>query len=45
MTGWDLLLQSVLSGLMVGSIYALIALGFNIVFNATEAINFARASS
>jgi len=45
MTGWDLLLQLVLSGLMVGSIYALIARGFNVVFNATEAINFARASS
>ncbi len=27
---------------MVGSIYALIALGFNIIFNATEAINFAQ---
>ena len=38
----DLLLQFVLSGLMVGSIYALIALGFNMVFNATEAINFAQ---
>jgi branched-chain amino acid transport system permease protein len=38
----DLLLQFVLSGLMVGSIYALIALGFNTVFNATEAINFAQ---
>jgi hypothetical protein len=34
MTIWDLLLQFVLSGVMVGSIYALIALGFNIVFNA-----------
>jgi branched-chain amino acid transport system permease protein len=42
MTSWDLLLQFVLSGLMVGSIYALIALGFNTVFNATEAINFAQ---
>src|SRR5687768_5422365 len=38
----DVLLQLVLSGLMVGSIYALIALGFNTVFNATEAINFAQ---
>lgn len=42
MTIWDLLLQFVLSGLMVGSIYALIALGFNVVFNATDAINLAQ---
>jgi branched-chain amino acid transport system permease protein len=42
MTFSDLLLQFVLSGVMVGSIYALIALGFTIVFNATEAINFAQ---
>jgi branched-chain amino acid transport system permease protein len=38
----DQLLQFVLSGVMVGSIYALIALGFTMVFNATEAINFAQ---
>ena len=31
-----------ISGVMVGSIYALIALGFTMVFNATEAINFAQ---
>jgi branched-chain amino acid transport system permease protein len=42
MTFSDLFLQFVLSGVMVGSIYALIALGFTIVFNATEAINFAQ---
>jgi branched-chain amino acid transport system permease protein len=42
MASSDLLLQFVLSGVMVGSIYALIALGFTIVFNATEAINFAQ---
>jgi len=36
------ILQFVISGIMVGSIYALIALGFNIVFNATDAINFAQ---
>jgi branched-chain amino acid transport system permease protein len=40
----DQLLQFVLSGLMVGGIYALIALGFTIVFNATEAINFAQGA-
>jgi branched-chain amino acid transport system permease protein len=35
-------LQLVLAGLGTGSIYALIALGFNIVFKATDAINFAQ---
>jgi branched-chain amino acid transport system permease protein len=42
LTTADLLLQFVFSGLMVGSIYALIALGFTIVYTATEAINFAQ---
>jgi branched-chain amino acid transport system permease protein len=36
------LLQFLFSGLMVGAIYALIALGLNIVFNATGAVNFAQ---
>lgn len=40
----DQFLQFVLSGLMVGGIYALIALGFTIVYNATEAINFAQGA-
>jgi branched-chain amino acid transport system permease protein len=40
----DLFLQFVVSGLMVGGIYALIALGFTVVFNATEAINFAQGA-
>jgi len=38
----ELFLQFALSGLMVGAIYALIALGFTIVYTATEAINFAQ---
>ncbi|HMN81203.1 MAG TPA: branched-chain amino acid ABC transporter permease [Burkholderiaceae bacterium] len=38
----ELLLQFLITGLTVGSIYALIALGFTIVYNATEAINFAQ---
>jgi branched-chain amino acid transport system permease protein len=38
----DQALQFALSGVMVGSIYALIALGFTMVYNATEAINFAQ---
>jgi branched-chain amino acid transport system permease protein len=37
-----LLLQSLLSGLTVGAIYALVALGFSIVYNATHVINFAQ---
>ncbi len=36
------LLQLVIAGLATGSIYALIALGFNIIFKATDAINFAQ---
>jgi branched-chain amino acid transport system permease protein len=36
------LLQLVVSGVGMGSIYALVALGFNIVFKATGAINFAQ---
>ena len=34
--------QYILSGLTVGCIYALIALGFNIIYNVTEVINFAQ---
>jgi len=34
--------QYVLTGLTVGCIYALIALGFNIIYNVTEVINFAQ---
>ncbi|WP_456432949.1 branched-chain amino acid ABC transporter permease [Thermosulfuriphilus sp.] len=36
------LLQYLFSGLTNGAIYALIALGFTIIFNATEVINFAQ---
>jgi branched-chain amino acid transport system permease protein len=36
------LLQFVISGVTIGSIYAIISIGFNIVYNATEAINFAQ---
>lgn len=36
------ILQFIFSGVMVGSIYALIAVGFCMVYNATEAINFAQ---
>jgi len=35
-------LQFVFSGLTVGAIYALVALGFNIIYNASEVMNFAQ---
>lgn len=34
--------QYVFTGLTVGAIYALLALGFNIIYNVTEVINFAQ---
>ena len=36
------LLQFVFSGLTVGAVYALVALGFTIIYNASEVINFAQ---
>lgn len=36
------LLQLVASGLVTGSIYALVALGFTVIFKSTDAINFAQ---
>ncbi len=36
------MLQFLISGLTSGAIYALIALGFTIIYNATEVINFAQ---
>jgi branched-chain amino acid transport system permease protein len=35
-------LQYIFTGITVGSVYALVALGFNIIYNATEVINFAQ---
>ena len=35
-------LQFLVSGLSVGAIYALIALGFGVVYNATRIVNFAQ---
>ena len=45
MDGYSLgsdLLQYTVSGLTVGLIYALVAIGYNIVYNVTEIINFAQ---
>ena len=36
------LLQYFITGLTVGSIYAMVAVGFNIIYNVTEIINFAQ---
>ncbi len=36
------ILQYVISGITIGSIYALVALGFNFIFNTTDIINFAQ---
>ena len=35
-------LQFVFSGLTVGAIYALVALGFTLIYNASDVINFAQ---
>jgi len=42
MTLGSQILQYVISGISVGSIYALVALGFNIIYNTTGIINFAQ---
>jgi branched-chain amino acid transport system permease protein len=36
------LIQYIFTGVTVGSIYAMVALGFNIIYNVTEIINFAQ---
>jgi branched-chain amino acid transport system permease protein len=36
------IIQLLIAGLTVGSIYALVGLGFNLIFNATDVINFAQ---
>lgn len=38
----DMLIQLFFSGLTYGSIYAVVAIGFNIIYNATGIINFAQ---
>ena len=38
----DLALQYLVAGLTYGSIYAVVAIGFNIVYSATGIINFAQ---
>lgn len=38
----DSLLQFLFSGLTVGAVYALVALGFTIIYNASDVVNFAQ---
>ena len=38
----DILIQSLISGLALGCVYALVALGFVMIYKATEVINFAQ---
>ncbi len=38
----DQIVQYCLSGITVGSIYAIVAIGFNIIYNTTGVINFAQ---
>jgi len=42
MTLIDQIFQLLLSGITMGSIYALIAIGFNIIYNTTNILNFAQ---
>ena len=41
MTGFELFLQQIINGLSLGAIYALIALGYTMVYGIIELINFA----
>jgi branched-chain amino acid transport system permease protein len=41
MTHWDVLLQQVINGVSLGAMYALLALGFTMVYGIIELINFA----
>ncbi|SET78810.1 branched-chain amino acid ABC transporter permease [Paracoccus homiensis] len=38
----DALLQFIFSGMTVGAVYALVALGFTIIYNASDVVNFAQ---
>jgi len=44
MIGLDVILQAGLSGLFMGSVYALIAIGFTLVFGVTNIVNFAHGN-
>ena len=42
MTEYTVLLQYIITGLTIGSVYAMVAVGFNIIYNVTDVINFAQ---
>lgn len=42
MTDSTILLQFIITGITIGSVYAMVAVGFNIIYNVTEIINFAQ---
>src|SRR5512132_4238307 len=42
MQATDLALQYLLSGITKGSIYAVVAIGFNLIYSATGVLNFAQ---
>ena len=39
------LLQYAITGMTIGSVYAMVAIGFNIIYNVTEIINLAQRLS
>ena len=41
MFDFDILLQQILNGLVLGSVYALVALGYTMVYGILQLINFA----
>ena len=41
LSNWDVLLQQVLNGLILGSFYALVALGYSMVYGIVKLLNFA----
>jgi branched-chain amino acid transport system permease protein len=41
MTTFDLIVQQIINGLSLGAVYALLALGFTLVYGILELINFA----
>ena len=42
MSEYTILLQFFITGITIGSIYAMVAVGFNIIYNVTDVINFAQ---
>ena len=41
MTGWEVLIQQAINGLTRGAVFALIALGYTMVYGIIQLINFA----